>query len=130
MAKEMLDILANKKEVEQISELETVDDVVEFFEKKGIDAKPKDIETLKAAFKTAAEKGSDAIDEKKLASIGGGSNLSKAGIVAGVIGATIGGAFFADKYLNDGKCVRDVGTRVDSARTQVNTWFGNLIKKA
>lgn len=95
MSKEMLDILVDQKKVEEIAALPTNEDVEGKLKKEGIDVTSKDVKVLGNVFKTVAEQGPEAVDEKLLASIGGGvdqvtkERLKKAGKALLAIGGVV-----------------------------------------
>ena len=74
-------------------------------------------------FNEALKNGPEAVDEKKLASVGGGFSLKKAAVAAGVIGATVGGAYLIGKHYNEGKGMDTLKTGADKAKGQIDTWF-------
>ncbi len=102
MSKEMLDILVDQKKVEEIAALPTNEDVEGKLKKEGIDVTSKDVKVLGNVFKTVAEQGPEAVDEKLLASVGGGvdkftkERLKKAGKAIAIIGGAVftGGAIY------------------------------------
>ncbi len=96
MSKEMLDVLVDQKKVEEIVALPTKKDVESKLNQEGVDVTSEDVRVLGEVFKTVAEKGPEAADEKLLASVSGGmgdltkDRLKKAGKAQAVIGRVVG----------------------------------------
>ncbi len=130
MSKDILDVLSDQKKVEEIAVLPTVQEVENKLKNEGVrKVNTKDIKVLGNVFQEALSNGSEAIDENKLASVGGGFSLKKAALAASTIGTVVAGGYFADKYLNEGKGMDALKSGADKAKGQVNTWFSGLNKK-
>ena len=124
MSKDILDVLSDPAKVEKIASLPTAKDVEDFFEKEeNVKIDTKDIKVLENIFQEAVNKGAEAIDEKKLASVGGGFSLKKAAIAAGAIGTIFGGGYLADKYFNEGEGMEALKTGADKVKKQIRTRF-------
>lgn len=123
---DILDVLSDEKKVGEIAALPTPQDVEKRLKKEGVELTTKDIKVIGNVFNEALKNGPDAIDEKKLASVGGGFSLKKAAVAAGVIGTAVTGGYFADKYLNEGKGMDALNSGVDKAKGQVDTWFSKF----
>lgn len=127
MSKDILDVLSDPAKVEKIASLPTAQEVEDFFEnKEKVKVDTKDIKVLGNVFQEALNNGPEAIDEKKLASVGGGFSFKKAAIAAGVIGTAVGGGYLADKYLNEGKGMDALKSGADKTKGQVDTWFSKF----
>lgn len=132
MSKEMLDILVDKKKVEEIAKLPTAEEVEKKLKQEGVDVTSEDVKALGNVFNAAANK----LDENELNKVGGGFNFKdinwkspkalKAykviGSVAAVAGAA-GLAYGADKKFNQGKGFNAVTGwfKKDTNQTQPDT---------
>lgn len=125
MSKEMLDILVDQKKVEEIAVLPTNEDVEGKLKKEGIDVTPKDVKVLGNVFKTVAEQGPEAADEKLLASVGGGvsqltkDRLKKAGKAIAIIGGVVGGGVAVHQGYKHREAIKGWFTRPGAVEEDV-----------